>query len=591
MSKLTNIRPYIEKLCNIMASVLEMDVIVADTDLCILGDWEHGGCVSEETESLRDDSVVARAMRESRVIVYNNAKEENEGCRHCPKRKNCNSETIIAYPLAMDGTVVGGIGIYSKEKYQKDKLAAQKTTLTQFIEEMGELLIRQLEEKEQSLELLAANEKMNRVIEILDFALASVDENNRVVYYNQKFAQLLPHKKQLIGEPISRWCKDFTAGDTTERRTNVLLRSGHKPVEYEVTFSPTVINGKYSGALLSFKDASEVLAKASQLLYPTKHRKFDEIIGSSDKIRRAKQEAASFAHSRSNILITGESGTGKEVFATAIHNASRCADGPFIAVNCAAIPDNLLESELFGYEEGAFTGAAKGGRAGKFEIANKGTLFLDEIGELPIHLQPKLLRALQEKKIQRVGSNRSISIDIRIIAATNKNLTKMMETGEFRSDLYYRLSVIPIQIPALRERREDIPVLSAYFLQMYSSMLEKSGIVDFDSETMEILRAYDWPGNVRELQNTIEYAVNKCSDRYIHVCDIPERFQKQERPVTPPTPLKDLEKAAIYNAVAYYGNTPEGKEKAADAIGISRATMYRKIKEYQLLWPQSPSAI
>ncbi len=587
MSKLASIRPYVEKLCNIMASVLETDVIIADADLCILGDWEHKGYVSDETESLQDSSVVARAMREARVIAYNNAKVENEGCRNCPKRGNCNSETIIAYPLTANGEVVGGIGIYSKKKYQKDKMIAQQTTLTEFIEEMGELLLRQLEEKEQNLKLLAANEEMNRVIEILDFALASVDENNRIVYYNKKFEELMPHKKSLIGQPITRWCKGLSLHDTSEHRANVLIQRGQKPVEYEVTFAPTVINGKYTGALLSFKDASEVLAKASQLLYPTKNRKFDEIIGVSDKIQRVKQEAASFADSRSNILITGESGTGKEVFATAIHNASHCADGPFIAVNCAAIPDNLLESELFGYEEGAFTGAAKGGRAGKFEIANKGTLFLDEIGEMPIHLQPKLLRALQEKKIQRVGSNRSISIDIRIIAATNKNLTKMMETGEFRSDLYYRLSVIPIQIPALRERREDIPVLSAYFLQMYSNMLEKKGIVDFDSETMEILRAYDWPGNVRELQNTIEYAVNKCTGTYIHSCDIPERFQRLDCPAEPPIPLKELEKAAIYNAIAYYGNTPEGKEKAADAIGISRATMYRKIKEYQLLEPES----
>lgn len=587
MSKLASIRPYVEKLCNIMASVLETDVIIADADLCILGDWEHRGYVSDETESLQDSSVVARAMREARVIAYNNAKVENEGCRNCPKRGNCNSETIIAYPLTANGEVVGGIGIYSKKKYQKDKMIAQQTTLTEFIEEMGELLLRQLEEKEQNLKLLAANEEMNRVIEILDFALASVDENNRIVYYNKKFEELMPHKKSLIGQPITRWCKGLSLHDTSEHRANVLIQRGQKPVEYEVTFAPTVINGKYTGALLSFKDASEVLAKASQLLYPTKNRKFDEIIGVSDKIQRVKQEAASFADSRSNILITGESGTGKEVFATAIHNASHCANGPFIAVNCAAIPDNLLESELFGYEEGAFTGAAKGGRAGKFEIANKGTLFLDEIGEMPIHLQPKLLRALQEKKIQRVGSNRSISIDIRIIAATNKNLTKMMETGEFRSDLYYRLSVIPIQVPALRERREDIPVLSAYFLQMYSNMLEKKGIVDFDSETMEILQAYDWPGNVRELQNTIEYAVNKCTGTYIHSCDIPERFQRLDCPAEPPIPLKELEKAAIYNAIAYYGNTPEGKEKAADAIGISRATMYRKIKEYQLLGPES----
>lgn len=210
---------------------------------------------------------------------------------------------------------------------------------------------------------------------------------------------------------------------------------------------------------------------------------------------QTKRNALIASRSTSTILITGESGTGKELFARSIHNHSDRVDNPFVTVNCAAIPDNLLESELFGYEEGSFTGAKKGGKLGKFELADKGTIFLDEIGDMSLHLQAKLLRVLQERELDKIGGKSNIFIDVRIIAATNKNLETMVKNGSFREDLYYRLNVIPIKLPSLRERRGDIPLLINYMIDEYSHKLEKE-ILGIDENAKQLLINYSWPGNI-----------------------------------------------------------------------------------------------
>lgn len=309
---------------------------------------------------------------------------------------------------------------------------------------------------------------------------------------------------------------------------------------------------------------------------------FDDIIGDSKELSKVKKSARLFAAGNSTILLQGESGTGKEVFARAIHTESSRGAGPFVAINCAALPENLIESELFGYVEGSFTGASKGGRIGKFELADGGTLFLDEIGEIPIHLQAKLLRALQERKIQKVGGSKEINIDVRIIAATNRDLELLVKEGMFREDLYYRLSVIPIFIPSLRERKGDIRQLAEYFCNIYSKALNKD-IFGLEKTTLKILSEYSWPGNIRELQNAIEYAVNISSNSYLKRTDLPEKILRGRKSITETgiAELKDLhtvEYEYIQKAIETYGNTLEGKEKAAQVLGISLATLYRKLK-------------
>jgi transcriptional regulator with PAS, ATPase and Fis domain len=278
----------------------------------------------------------------------------------------------------------------------------------------------------------------------------------------------------------------------------------------------------------------------------------------------------------------GESGTGKEMFARAIHNDSSRRGKPFVAVNCAAIPEGLLESELFGYEEGSFTGAKKGGKIGKFEIANGGTIFLDEIGDMQLHMQTKLLRVLQDQTIERVGGQYEIPIDVRVIAATHKDLYKMMKEGEFRYDLFYRLNVIPLVIPPLRERKEDIPLIMKYVLQKCTSKLNKS-IIGFSPEANDILLNYYWQGNIRELENTIEYAVNMENSGFISANNLPAKFKRNKDNPSPSdglTSVKNLEKEAILNALNAFGY--KNKAAAAKAIGMSRATFYRKLREYEI---------
>jgi len=306
----------------------------------------------------------------------------------------------------------------------------------------------------------------------------------------------------------------------------------------------------------------------------------DKIIGSSQKITEIKKEIKKVANSFSTVLITGESGSGKEVVATAIWQNSDRRNNRFVAINCAAIPEPLLESELFGYVKGAFTGADPNGKIGKFELANKGVIFLDEIGDMPIYLQSKILRVIQDKKITRIGSNQVIPLDVRIIAATNKDLRQMINENKFREDLYYRLNVIPIEIPPLRERKEDIEDLIFYFIHYYRKLFGKN-FIKIEDETMKKLISYPWYGNVRELENTVEFMVNMMENGVINDTSIPINIKKNSHRNTKKEKirtLKEIEQEEILKAIEYYGNTTEGKIEAANALGIGIATLYRKIQ-------------
>ena len=579
--ELASIRNYIEKFAYITSIVLEMDILICDTASHIVGDSERYGDPCIEMEKLRTESVIAKAMRQRETIVFGNAKEESEGCINCPNKAGCHTETIIAYPIIRDGVLYGGIGVYSDVRRHKERLLKFQKVMLEYLDAVGDLIITKLEDEKSSVETKAENLRMNSIIETLDFALLSFDEKYNILYSNGMMKEILSDEEN--EKEIKEYVRTNGVKFRKRHESTLYLKKSGKLIEYEMTYVPIIIEGNSKGAEIYLKETSGILTKANQLIQPIKSGFFDDIIGESEQITRVKKDAMAFANSRSNVLIQGESGTGKEVFATAIHNGGNRADGPFVTVNCAAIPDNLIESELFGYVSGAFTGASKEGRAGKFEIANGGTLFLDEIGELPIYLQPKLLRALQEKKIQRVGSNRSIDIDIRVIAATNRNLVEMMENGSFREDLYYRLCVIPIKIPPLRERKEDIPLLAEYFLERYKVMLDKPFIQQMDKKVYAILDEYPWMGNVRELQNTIEYAVNRCVNDSIDIYALPERIlRSQGKTVEKPRLLSEIEKEAIINALKYYEGTSDAKGMAAAEMGISRATLYRKIKEYEI---------
>ncbi|MGB9804436.1 sigma-54-dependent Fis family transcriptional regulator [Desulfofundulus sp.] len=422
---------------------------------------------------------------------------------------------------------------------------------------------------------------LGTLVDLIDKCTVIVDSGGRIVYANKKLCDFLEidNQQKIMG---LHYLDLLKSSDNMDKQTTFSVHNF--PAGYNRGLAKEIA-GKVIGkrqigncqeastlVLLDFKNNAS-LSSPSRSVY-----RFHEITGKakcwSEIIWRAKKAA----QVSSNVLIEGESGTGKELIARAIHDESG-RKGPFVPINCGAIPKDLIESELFGYEDGAFTGAKKGGKMGKFEIAEGGTLFLDEIGEMALEMQVHLLRVLQEKKVTRLGGTNARSVDVRIIAATNRDLRKEVEAGRFRQDLYFRLNVINIKLPPLRERKEDIPILVEYFFLKFCQQFQKN-ITSVDKEVMEILCNYDWPGNVRELSNVIENAVVFTEGDVILPEVIPP-YIKEYEPVRDLTggSLREVEEKLILETLKIHnGNI----SKAAKALGVTRNTIYRKIKSAKL---------
>ena len=366
-------------------------------------------------------------------------------------------------------------------------------------------------------------------------------------------------------------------------------------VQYSVNMSPIFEDNELIGAISVVSNIDDIYKLYSDIdKYKSKVKSLENRINAIQKAKYTLEDIISvdissielkntikrIAQKEITILIYGESGTGKELYANAIHNESRRADGPFIAVNCASFQGNLLDSELFGYEEGSFTGAKREGKMGLFEAANKGTIFLDEISEMDLEVQAKLLRTLQEGTIRRIGSVKEISIDVRVVAATNKNLEDMVFNGSFRNDLYYRIAVFPLTIPPLRERKEDILPLAYNYIESSKNSIKKDIILSKEAEL--ILYNYIWPGNIRELKNSIEFAINMMEGNEIKFNHLPVRLQcsvEQENAIQKLSEkIKDVEKQEIIKALKILGDDVNGKKKAAASLGISLASLYNKLK-------------
>ena len=591
MTELMHIREYAFATAKTIASVINEEVVICDNEMNLLGD-SNCSSPSELTDiSVTKQSIMLNAMAHKTTIVSEDIKHSLKGCSLCANFRTCDIHSIIAFPLLKNDVVIGCIALYSKEKRLSGDKKERVDQLKNFISKMSELLISKLDENQENYELSVVKKQLQAVVDHIGSAVVCIENVERIIYGNQMFRKLFG-----IGPKMPERITDIRQlAECSELMKSLYHVNGTFSKELSFSDGKTEINhemvtvvsindeGTQVGSVIYFRDSEKYYEELNRVTNASSEMTFKDLIGKSKPIQNLKMQAQKIANSLSTVLIQGESGTGKEIIARAIHNASRRSAGPFISVNCAAIPDNLLESELFGYEEGAFTGAAKGGRIGKFQLANKGTLLLDEVGEIPIHLQAKLLRAIQEKKIQRIGSNVDIATDIRIIAATNRNLEEMIVSGAFREDLFYRLNVIPIYVPALRERKSDIPFLVDTFIKKYNEVLNKN-ISRFSKKAMKMLETYDWPGNVRELQNVVEYCVNISNRRVIEPDSLPARVKCERKDFSIEhsaeiKPLKDVEKAYIDEAIRVYGDTTEGKQKAADALGIGIATLYRKLKE------------
>jgi len=440
----------------------------------------------------------------------------------------------------------------------------------------------------------------DNVFDALYDAILILDRDGRVIYGNNSYTRVVGVS---IGKILGKHIKQIEPSDqilTQVLRTgipsvNTLVHINSLNIDIFATVTPILKGGEIFGVISSFRNYYErthlntVLPNGeehSSVEYPLNF--FDGLIGRGRALKNMLTLAEKASKTDLPILIIGESGVGKEIVAKSIHGASGRSGRPMLSVNCAAIPDTLLESELFGYMEGSFTGARKEGRVGKFQMADRGTLFLDEVGEMSAAMQAKLLRVIQDLEIHPLGTNKIIKVNVRLICATNKELENLIKIGQFRSDLYYRLNVIPIHVPPLRKRREDIPLLVEHFLEKHCRT-QKKQTVTISNRSMDLLMDYDWPGNVRELENAIEYALVNVESNVIlpehlpsHISYLPSKKilgfdSPYEGGETLSECLESVERKAIQRSLL---STQNNKSQAMKILGISRRTFYSKLKKY-----------
>lgn len=426
------------------------------------------------------------------------------------------------------------------------------------------------------------SEKAERLRVILDFAYSGIiatDKFGKITAFNPSAAKIMGIARQnVMGRSVSKAIPNTRLMEvltSAQSELNQIQSIGE--IKILTNRVPIMVNGEVTGAVATFQDISAI-QKAEETIRARLYKKgflakatVEDVLGDSVVMRQVKRKACLYAKTDSTVLIFGESGTGKELFAQGIHNASTRSKRPFIAVNCAALPENLLESELFGYEDGAFTGARKGGKAGYFELAHGGTIFLDEIGEISEKLQARLLRVLEEREVMRIGGDRIIPVNIRVVAATNRKLWQLVEKGKFRQDLYYRINVLELEIPPLRHRKEDIQLLGGYFLANFRRELERGEIAEIMSYPQ--FQSYHWPGNVRELKNVME----RLAVLYENGTDYKEllaTFFNKQNAVT----LLNSEEEEIEKVLQEVGGN---KSEAAKRLGISRTSLWRKLKKYE----------
>jgi PAS domain S-box-containing protein len=588
MSKLKQIEQAVQQAAEAIASVLGVEVTIVDDKLTrIAGTGHYAETIGMK---LGDSSVFAQVLRNCRGFIIANP-GEHRACITCRSKECCSEQAQVCCPIKSEGQTIGVIALIAFSQKQRQTLLEQQHDLLGFIDRMADLLASKAAEKENLNQIHAMKLQLETVMNSVQEGIIAADRFGRIVNLNTPAVKMLGvTAEEAVGAALDSLFPGLSVEDVARGGREILNReivrtSKGRRLRYVATVKPWSEGGQPRGIVATLREMAEVRKFVSQLSTQTFCYTLDMILGDSQLLRATKEAAAKAATGGATVLIQGESGTGKELFARAIHCGGDRKNKPFIAINCAAIPEALLESELFGYEEGAFTGARRGGKPGKFELADGGTIFLDEIGDMSLSLQAKLLRVLQERSIERVGGMDNLPVDVRIIAATHKDIDTMVKTGEFRQDLFYRINVFPLYIPALRHRREDLPLLIQTFLARYCAVHGKS-VSEIDSEAYRVLLDYDWPGNVRELENTMEYLVNVEAAGTISLRSIPVRIREKAKTRTPLTgivPLSVLEREAVTSALECFGSSVEGKSKAAQALGISKATLYRKLKEYEMV--------
>lgn len=594
MSILENIKSTVVNVANAIGTVMDADVVICDNE----GNYiaiQESYIQRKGTDAWKP--FIKGVIKEGIPVVI-----DNPGfhylCRGCPNEKRCPQNIEIIMPFCYSGIVIGYMSIISFSKEQALQLKERQAEYMVFLEQMGNLIIRAVSEVDILDKLNNTMSELTATMNAVNCGLITCNNDSTIIHCNNVALSLLRSvEDKIVGESITTILPNCqTVSEVLEFKQNSIEREwvvGDKKIKKRFVVSGRIMNdvfGSMKGAVFVIQDIKEVHRFIHNTYSQSIEYKPDDIIGVSSETENLKRKIRAVAPSQSTVLIRGETGTGKELVVRAIHALSPRRNGPFVAINCAAIPDTLLESELFGYEEGTFTGAKSGGKAGKFEFANGGTVFLDEIGDMPLHLQAKMLRVLQDKVIERIGGHSPLKLDIRVIAATHQDLEQKIQCNEFREDLYYRLNVIPVFIPPLRKRTEDIIPLTTFFISKFNKLVGKQ-IDEISEEFKNAIIQYNWPGNVREIQNVVEYAINIESSNVLTIDSLPPKIQnyinsnKQDKLLNLDSQVMTVERDMILKALQIYGTDSEGINKSAEALGISRSTLYRKAKRVGITIP------
>ncbi len=595
MSLLRDVSTGVQQVAEAISIAVGVEVEIVDDTLTIVGGTGSYSSMigqKEEAGKLDGNFLYARVLRSGLTQSVADARADKYYDDPRAKAQTIGELAEICTPIKHNGETIGIIGLVAFNEEQRAILLDKDRSMVTFVEKMADLLAAKAAQQEDLQVAEMSRNEMMTVLETAHEGIFAIDKQGYIRHCNEVAASLLKTtSKEIIGKHINRYMISSPALD--------IFRTGEGYTEREeiyrgelhliVTAKPFYAGSEIEGVVISFRDFVEAQKLAYHMNVGNIKNTFDDIIGRSEAITRAKNQAVITARGDSTVLITGESGTGKEMFAKAIHYSGPRNGQPFVTVNCGAIPENLLESELFGYEKGAFTGASEKGKIGKFEMANNGTIFLDEIGDMPAHLQVKILHVLQNMKFERVGGNKSIQVNVRVVAATNRHLEDMIKAGTFREDLYYRLSVIPIDIPPLRDRKEDIDLFMDHFLSKYNTYMNRR-LKGFSQEVRDLYMNYEWPGNVRELENAVEYSTNMAFGETIGLDDVPMRLKRaeeslpkaQESLLTLADQVKEFEREVILKKFKKHTGGGDAKESVARELGLSRATLYRKLAELDI---------
>ncbi|MBY7004656.1 sigma 54-interacting transcriptional regulator [Clostridium botulinum] len=577
-STLLEIQDTVAKYANIISSVIKVDVEIVDKNLCrIAGTGIYKDAINKDIskEGYVYDYVIKTGEKQ---IIKNPG--QHYLCKKCNHRNNCLEKMLVCTPIILNDDIIGVIGLVCSKDSQRNHFIENFDSFIQMLYQISDFISTKSYEHIEIERSHMMVDLLNQIIDSVDKGVL-VTKNNEIVHMNTSAMKQLKLKANNTNKKITiSSTSEYIMGG--EVYTIVIDNEKFQLMGKIIPVFPVL--SAYD-TIFVFEEIKHLKSKISKVSGGREVIKVEDIIGQSQAMVQLKNRIKKIASSSSTVLITGESGTGKEVIARAIHCESDKNTNPFIAINCGAIPDALLESELFGYVRGAFSGADPNGRVGKFELANNGIIFLDEIGDMPLYMQVKILRVLQERKLVRIGSNHLIDLDIRVIAATNKDLKKLIKENKFREDLYYRLNVIPLKIPPLRERKEDIELLMEMLIKKYNGLFGKI-VHKIDKECKDILIDYPWYGNVRELENAVEFMINMADDSGIVTMDMlpaniveNKNFQGHGMNIDEDIrPLKNVEKDYILRALDIYGHDTKGKRLAAERLGIGIATLYRKLE-------------